>query len=94
MSQKLFHDEKNQKFIIESDGFSSELRYHKEGQQMDMYSTFVPPEGRGQGLAQLLAEAALDYAQDNKLQVIPSCSYIAKYIERNSQYQSLLTAKS
>ncbi len=94
MSQKLSHDEKSHKFIVQSDGFTSELNYEIEEKQMNMYRTYVPPEGRGQGIAQILAKAALDYARENKLQVIPSCSYIATFIERNSQYQDLLKTTS
>ena len=51
MSQKLLHDEKSHKFIVQSDGFTSELKYEIEDNQINMYSTYVPPEGRGQGIA-------------------------------------------
>jgi predicted GNAT family acetyltransferase len=57
---------------------------------MNMTSTFVPPSGRGKGTGARLVEAALNYARDNNLQVIPSCWYVADYIDAHPEYAPLL----
>lgn len=68
----------------------SVLEYRLVDNRMDIYHTEVPPSLRGQGVAQKLAHAALEWAQEEGFTVIPTCSYIAAYIQRNQQYQSLL----
>ena len=58
------------------------LEYQITENNMTIHHTFVPPELRGRGLAAQLAEAALNYAKQAELTVIPQCSYIAAYMER------------
>lgn len=52
--------------------------------------TSVPPELSGRGIANELARAGLDHARSQNLKVVPACSFIAKYIERNPEYQDLV----
>lgn len=52
--------------------------------------TFVPPELRGQGIAERIVRFALDDARSKKLKVVPACSYVARFIERHSEYRDLL----
>jgi len=47
--------------------------------------TFVPPELRGRGLAERLVRVALDYARAERLRVVPSCSYVAAFVERHPE---------
>lgn len=85
------HDKEKELFYIEKNGSHAELRYRRVSENvLDYFSTFVPPENRGQGLAEKLAENALDFALDQGYYVIPSCWYVSKYIDRHVKYQSLL----
>ena len=53
---------------------------------MDLVHTFVPPSGRGLGLAGKLCDAAFEYATANSYRVIPSCTYISgRYLEKNPE---------
>jgi len=66
------------------DGHCAYLAYMDLGKQtLDMYRTFVPDALRGQGIAAVLTQHALEYAEREGYQVIPSCSYVERYIERN-----------
>lgn len=47
---------------------------------MDLYHTFTNPALRGKGLAALVARAALEFAKENNLKVIPTCPYIQTFI--------------
>ncbi len=51
--------------------------------------TFVPPELRGRNLAAILTEHALDDARAQGRKVVPQCSYVAAYMERNRNYDDL-----
>lgn len=52
--------------------------------------TVVPEELGGQGVASKMARFVLDYARDNDLKVIPQCPFVAAYIKRHPEYQSLV----
>lgn len=43
----------------------------------------VPEHLRGGGVAARLVEAALLYADQNRLEVVPECSYAAAYLKRH-----------
>ena len=87
MSQAAVHHD-NQKgcFELVIDGHRAHLDYRRlDDQTLDYCHTFVPDELRGRGVAAILTRAALDYAQHNGLDVVPSCSYVAVYMQRQAQ---------
>lgn len=80
------HDSEGRMFYIDDPAGRAYLAYLDLGKQtIDIYRTFVPDELRGRGLAALLAARALDFAQEQGYKVIPSCSYIERYMERQSK---------
>ncbi|NLC09525.1 MAG: N-acetyltransferase, partial [Gammaproteobacteria bacterium] len=50
--------------------------------KLDYYHTFVPNELRGRGIAAILTKAAIEYAQERGLEVLPSCSYVEVFLQR------------
>lgn len=54
----------------------------------DMVHTFVPPEMRGGGIAQVLAHAAFDHVVENDSKMKLSCSYLdhLNQKEQNPRY--------
>ncbi|OQS03495.1 hypothetical protein THRCLA_21150 [Thraustotheca clavata] len=54
------------------------LEYRIEDNSIDMYRTFVLPEGRGGGVAKALCDEAFRFAKEKQLNVIPTCSYISE----------------
>lgn len=49
-------------------------------------STFVPPEGRGKGVAMQLVEALVADAREQGFTIRPSCSYVVTAFARNPQW--------
>ena len=87
MSDKLaiHHDRAGHRFETVVDGHRAYLAYVDLGQQtLDFYRTFVPDALRGRGIAAALAQHALKYARQEGYVVIPSCSYVESYIERQN----------
>ena len=77
------HDRDEKQFYITAEGGRAYLAYMDLGKQtMDIYRTFVPDALRGEGLAAKLAAAALEYADEHNYTVIPSCSYVERYMQR------------
>ena len=52
--------------------------------------TEVRDEYAGQGHAATLARGALDDARSRGLRVVPSCPYVASYIEKHPDYADLV----
>lgn len=84
------HEKEENKFFSLVDGVEAHLLYKVvDDETLDFYSTFVPKEGRGMGLAKKLVDVGLDYAKENNFKVIPSCSYVESYFEKNPEMSSL-----
>ena len=54
--------------------------------------TVVQPAHEGKGLASLLVREALDDVRARGVTVVPSCWYVARWIERHPGYRDLLAA--
>lgn len=52
--------------------------------------TEVGPAHSGQGHAATLTRGALDDARSRGLAVVPSCPYVASYIEKHPEYADLV----
>ncbi len=79
----IHHDQAGHQFETTVDGYRAYLSYMDLGKQtLDIYRTFVPNELRGRGIAAALTETALHYAESQGYTVIPSCSYVERYMER------------
>lgn len=64
------------------ENYRAHLDYRIQDGIIDLHHTFVPDELRGKGVAQVLTKAALSYADQQQLQIRPSCSYVAAYMQR------------
>lgn len=66
------------------------VEYQRQGNTLLFTHTEVPPKFRGQGIADKLAQHALDYARAHQLTIVPLCSFMATYIRRHPEYKSLV----
>jgi len=89
MDEKVRHT--GEQFLIRlAKGKYAHLEYHISADALYIDSTFVPEEYRGRGLADTLMKAAIEHAKDNKLKIVPVCSYAELFFERHPEYQNLL----
>ena len=84
------HDIDKQKFYMVVDGLESHLEYSRMSSVLNLNHTYVPNELRGKRIAGKIVKAALTYAEENNLKIIPSCSYVADYIQRHKVYEFLV----
>jgi predicted GNAT family acetyltransferase len=88
---EIIHDKEYNKFYLIMDGMESNVKYSmRDEKTIEYWRVYVPSEQRGKGQAAALAEAALNYAMQNNLSVIPSCSYMESYISRNDKFKDLV----
>ena len=91
MAAAVRHEPDARRFVIELAGGTGVLTYRElEGSVLDLDHTFVPPALRGAGVASQLTEHALRYARERGYRVIPSCPFVAAFIERHPQHRDLL----
>jgi hypothetical protein len=84
------HDPARGRFEIRTDAGIGLLTYLRHGEVLEMVHTEVPDASEGKGYGAALAEAALDFARREGAKVIPSCPFVAAYIERHPSYGDLV----
>lgn len=68
----------------------AELTWRAMGPLRIADHTFVPPEMRGQGVAQVLVEALVADAREQGFRIVPQCSYVAALFRRHPEWADLL----
>jgi predicted GNAT family acetyltransferase len=92
---RVIHDSSNNAFraMIRADEVGH-LEYRivakNSRKQVDFNHTYTKPEAQGKGVAAAMVKAGLEWARQNSYGVIPSCSYVAAYIEKNPEWKSSL----
>jgi uncharacterized protein len=79
--------------IAVGDELAGFVEYRVREGTLDLVHTEVLPQFEGRGLAGQLAQFALDDARRQGRKVAPSCSYIARYVERHPQLQDLVEGR-
>ena len=87
---KVNEDEKQ--FELHTKSGISFLEFHREGEKIYLTHTETPHELRGKGYAAELVKQTLQCAKDNDLTVVPSCSYVAHYVNEHPEWNDILSA--
>jgi predicted GNAT family acetyltransferase len=78
------------RFEIDTDGGPAFVAYIIDGDEITFTHTAVPKEAEGKGIAGKLVAAAMAYARESKLRVIPKCPYVGSWLERHHEYDDIL----
>jgi predicted GNAT family acetyltransferase len=84
------HNEPAHRYEIEIDGNLAVADYEMQDGKQVFTRTLVPEALRGRGLAEALVRRALNDARIAGRKVVPACSYVARFIERNKEFSALL----
>lgn len=85
------HDEAGRRFTHERDGHVSYLIYRPlDERTVELASTYTPPAVRGRGIAARIVRHALQWADEQGYRIVPTCWFVAEYIERDPQWRRLL----
>lgn len=87
LKNEIYHDQQAQRFTLPADGGEAVLDYQvsngsHSGQPatVNFIHTYVPPELRGQGLAESLVRYGLAWAKKQNYDIRASCWYVAKFL--------------
>ena len=94
MASEILHDESRQRFTLDRDGQASHLDYRRlDGSTVAFVHTYTPPALRGRGIAARVVEHALVWAESQGLKVVPSCWFVAEYVERMPAWRRVLASR-
>lgn len=90
MKEKVIHEQENERFVIYIFDKEAFVEYNTTEDVLNLYHTYTEPELRGKGLAAQVVRAAIEFAKENNLKVVPTCSYVQAFIKRNDEYKELV----
>ena len=79
------HNTAARRFEVVVDGQLARADYRIDGRVMQIFHTEVPFAFEGRGIAASLVRAAIEYARQNGLKVLPACSYVRAYLRRHRE---------
>ena len=82
------NNEAEHRFEIRLDGRLAELVYHRAGERLLLIHTEVPDALEGHGLGGVLVHAAVEYAQEHGLTIVPRCPFARSWLERHPDVAS------
>ena len=90
MTLAIRHEPDARRFTADVGGKTAYITYRElDPQLLELDHTYVPHERRGGGIASQLTSRALEYAREHGFRVVPSCPFVAAYIERHPEYREL-----
>lgn len=92
MNIKHKKSETNGRFYYEVDGEElAHMTYTNEGvDKIIIDHTEVDSSLKGQGIGYKLVEAAIEYARENQIKILPRCSFVATVFKKKSEYNDVL----
>ena len=86
------HRPAESRFVVtKDDDVVGYLSYEIMGGTADLQHTVVEPAHRHHGLGAMLVEEALRVFRADRMQVLPTCPFVADFIEEHPEYQNLLS---
>lgn len=82
---KIDNNVRASRFEAVANGGLGILDYRIEGDTIFLLYVEVPVAEQGRGIASKLSHAALEFARDNGLKVVPRCPFIATYMRRHPE---------
>jgi predicted GNAT family acetyltransferase len=90
MTLAIRHEPEARRFVADVGGKSAYITYRQlDGKILELDHTYVPREFRRSGIASQLTVRALEYARERGSRVVPSCPFVAAYLERHPEYREL-----
>jgi len=86
------HNKQTQQFEMAlEEGKTAFIQYEEESEGiLALAHTEVPEEYEGQGIGSALLKGAFQILQAENLKIVPTCPFVAAYVRRHPEYQSLV----
>ena len=91
--REVINNKAAQQFEVHVDDDVARLKYDLRVGDIELIHTEVPKRLGGQGIANDLAHFALDFAEQQKLRVVPTCPFVRSYLMKHDEYKKLTTRR-
>ncbi|MBA2494812.1 MAG: N-acetyltransferase [Acidobacteria bacterium] len=84
--------EKGSFYIKENGQKSALMTYKKSGEnEITIDHTEVDEAMQGKGLGKQMVSAAVEYARENDIKIVPVCPFVKEIIDETPEYQDVLS---
>lgn len=91
MTNTVVHNADKSRFDVFADTELAGFAEYTESENVrDFHHTVTYPQFRGQGLAAIVVREALEQTRADGKKILPSCSYVEKFVAQNPEFQTLL----
>lgn len=88
---KVTHDSACGRFLVDLEqGLQATVQYKQNEKIVTITSTRIPEELQGRGFGKVMMESVLAEIERLGLTVIPECSYVIHYMNKQTQWSHLL----
>ena len=85
------HDAAAGRFVVRLPGGEGFVAYEeRDGGTLDLQHTVVPEAERGRGVGEALVKGVLDWARAHDRRIVPSCPFVAAYLQDHPEAQDLV----
>jgi predicted GNAT family acetyltransferase len=93
-SPTVVHEPDRDRYALVVDGeVLAVAEYRDDGDRVVMHHTYTEPRHRGQGYAAQLVEGALDDLRARNRTIVPSCWFVAEFVDAHPEYRDLLAPR-
>lgn len=92
MSYTLIDNEEQKQYEFHIDDDLARIEYIKAQGKIFLTHTEVPAKFEGKGIGSALVKQVLDDIQKKGLILVPLCPFVAAYLNRHPEYNTLLSA--
>ncbi|MFZ5720990.1 MAG: GNAT family N-acetyltransferase [Pseudomonadota bacterium] len=78
------------RFEVKLEGEVAFAEYQLVAHGIILPHTVVPEAFEGRGVASALARAALGYAREHDLKVIPTCPFMSAYVQKHPEWHDIV----
>jgi len=79
-----------QRYEFDLDGDRAVIDYRREPGAVILTHTYVPPRHEGRGFGAAMVRSVLEDIRAKGLCAVPQCSFVAVYIRRHPEWESLV----
>ena len=93
-SPELRHDADGSRYELVVDGeVVAVADYRDDGTTVVMHHTYTEPQHRGNGYAAQLVQGALDDLRTRGRTIVPTCWFVAEFVDAHPEYRDLVAAR-
>ena len=89
MEVSVVNNEDEQRFETQLGSAAAFLAYRRSPGKLVLLHTEVPPAYRGNGIAGQLVSAAVRFARQSHLRIVPLCPFTSAFLAKHPEYQDV-----